>query len=75
MIFIEKMLTKYLGYLEGFTIFRGKSEIMGTLSIDSEMHDDDVRNSRKTGSRVSFSARKTIFKQRVILKRRRLLVR
>ena len=45
-----------------------------TLSIENEMHDDDVRNPRRTGSRVSFSARKTIFKQRVVLKRRRLLV-
>ena len=48
---------------------------IGTLSIDNEMHDDDIRNSRRTGSRVSFSARKTSFKQCVVLKRRRLLVR
>ena len=24
---------------------------LGTLSIDNEIHDDDVRNSRRTGSR------------------------
>ena len=28
--------------------------ILGTLSIDNEMHDDDVRNLRRIGSRVSF---------------------
>ena len=27
---------------------------IGTLSIDNEMHDDDVRNPRRIGSRVSF---------------------
>ena len=29
------------------------SEKLGTLSIDNEMHDDDVRNPRRIGSRVS----------------------
>ena len=28
--------------------------ILGTLSIDNEMHDDDLRNPRRIGSRVSF---------------------
>ena len=28
---------------------------IGTLSIDNEMHDDDVCNPRRIGSRVSFS--------------------
>ena len=28
--------------------------LLGTLSIDNEMHDDDVRNPRRIGSRVSF---------------------
>ena len=31
---------------------------LGTLSIDNEMHDDDVRNPRRIGLRVSFSAGK-----------------
>ena len=35
------------------------------------MHDDDVRNPRRIGSRVSFSAGKTEVKQCVVLKRRR----
>ena len=29
------------------------------ISIDNEMHDDDVRNSRRIGSRVLLSAGKT----------------
>ena len=29
--------------------------LIGTLSIDNEMHDDDVCNPRRIGSRVSFS--------------------
>ena len=44
--------------------------IVGTLSIDNEMHDDDICNARRTGSRVSFMVRKTTFKQCVVLKRR-----
>ena len=38
------------------------------------MHDDDVRNPRRTGSRVSFSAGKTKLEQCVFLRRRRVLV-
>ena len=49
-------------------------EILGTLSIDNEMHDDGVRNPRRIGSRVSFSAGKTKVKQSVVLRRRRFLV-
>ena len=48
--------------------------ILGTLSIDKEMHDDEVRNPRRIGSRVSFSAGKTKVKQCVVLRRRRVLV-
>ena len=43
---------------------------IGTLSIDNEMHDDDFRNPRRIGSRVSF----LVGKQCVVLRRRRLLV-
>ena len=39
-------------------------KLLGTLSIDNEMHDDDVRNPRRIGSRVSF----------LVLRRRRALV-
>ena len=49
-------------------------EILGTLSIDNEMHDDEVRNSRKIGSRVLFSSGKTKLKQCVVRRRRRVLV-
>ena len=38
------------------------------------MHEDDVRNPRRIGSRVSFLARKRKVKQCVVLRRRRLLV-
>ena len=38
------------------------------------MHDDEVRNPRRIGSRVSFSAGKTKVKQCVVLRRRRVLV-
>ena len=48
--------------------------VIGTLSIDNEMHDDDVRNPRKIGSRVSFLVGKRKVKQCVVLRRRRLLV-
>ena len=48
--------------------------ILGTLSIDNEMHDDDVRNPRKIGSRVSFLVGLRKVKQCVVLRRRRLLV-
>ena len=58
-----------------FRFFALGQHALGTLSIDNEMHDDDVRNPRRTGSRVSFSERKATFKQCVVLKRRRLLVR
>ena len=47
---------------------------LGTLSIDNEMHDDDVRNPRRIGSRVSFLVGKRKVKQCVVLRRRRLLV-
>jgi len=36
---------------------------IGTLSIDNEIHDDDVRNRRRIGLRVSFSSEKTKVKQ------------
>ena len=49
-------------------------DILGTLSIDNEMHDDDVRNPRRIGSRVSFLVGKSKVKQCVVLRRRRLLV-
>ena len=49
-------------------------EQLGTLSIDNEMHDDDVRNPRRIGSRVSFLVGKRKVKQCVVLRRRRLLV-
>ena len=48
--------------------------MVGTLSIDNEIHDDDVCNRRRIGSRVSFSAEKTKVKQLVVLRRRRVLV-
>ena len=38
------------------------------------MHDDDVRNPRKIGSRVSFLVGKRKAKQCVVFRRRRLLV-
>ena len=38
------------------------------------MHDDDVRNPRKIGSRVSFLVALRKVKQCVVLRRRRLLV-
>ena len=38
------------------------------------MHDDDVRNPRRIGLRVSFSAGKTKVKRCVVLRRRRVLV-
>ena len=38
------------------------------------MHDDNVRNPRRIGSRVSFLAGKRKVKQCVVLRRRRLLV-
>ena len=44
--------------------------VIGTLSIDNEMHDDDVRYPRRIGSRVSF----LVGKQCVVLRRRPLLV-
>ena len=47
---------------------------IGTLSIDNEMHDDDVRNPRRIGSRVSFLVGKRKVKQCVVLRSRRLLV-
>ena len=46
---------------------------LGTLSIDNEMYDDDVRNPRRIGSRVSFLVGKRKVKQCVVLRRRRLL--
>ena len=48
--------------------------ILRTLSIDNEMHDDEFRNPRRIGSRVSFSAGKTKVKQCVVLRQRRVLV-
>ena len=39
------------------------------------MHDDDVRNPRRIGSRVSFLVgKRKVYKQCVVLRRRRLLV-
>ena len=48
--------------------------LIGTLSIDNEIHDDDVCNPRRIGSRLSFSAGKTKVKQCVVFRRRRFLV-
>ena len=48
--------------------------LLGTLSIDNEIHDDDVCNPRRIGSRLSISAGKTKVKQRVVFMRRRFLV-
>ena len=45
---------------------RGKLMSLGTLSIDNEMHDDDVRNPRRIGSRVSFLVAKRKVKQCVV---------
>ena len=50
------------------------NELIGTLSIDNKMHDDDVSHPRRIGSRVSFSAGKTKVEQCVVLRRRRVLV-
>ena len=62
--------------MDDFRFFALGQHALGTLRVDNEMHDDDdVRNPRRTGSRVSFSERKATFKQCVVLKRRRLLVR
>ena len=52
-------------HLEKWVIF-GKLKIIGTLSIDNEMHDDDVRNPRRIGSRVSFLVGKRKVKQCVV---------
>jgi len=38
-------------------------DLLGTLGIDNEIRDDDVRNRRRIGSRVSFSSEKTKVKQ------------
>ena len=56
------------------TRINSDSIVIRTLSIDNEMHDDDVRNSRRIGSRVLLSAGKTKVKQCVVLRRRRVLV-
>ena len=53
-------------------VFRRRihSEVLcriGTSSIDNKIHDDDVRNRRRIGSTVSFSAGKTKVKQYNIL--------
>ena len=53
---------------------RALNATIGTLSIDNEMHDDDFRNPRRIGSRVSFLVGKRKVKQCVVLRRRRLLV-
>ena len=37
-----------------FRLNRNLLNPLGTLSIDNEMHDDDVHNPRRIGSRVSF---------------------
>ena len=44
------------------------NESIGTLSIDDEIHDDDVCNPRRIGSKLSFSAGKT--KVKVPLRRK-----
>ena len=48
--------------------------LLGTLSIDNEIHDNNVCNPRRIWSRLSFSAGKTKVKQCVVLRRWRLLV-
>ena len=52
----------------------GQRDIIGTLSTDNEMHDDEVRNPRRIGSRVSFLVGKRKVRQCVVLRRRPLLV-
>ena len=47
--------------------------LLGALSIDNE-RDDDASQTRQTGSRASFSARKTKFKQSSFPERRRLFL-
>ena len=53
---------------------RTPRETLGTLSIDNEMHDDNLRNPRRIGSRVSSLVGKRKVKQCVVLRRRRVLV-
>ena len=50
------------------------NQSLGNLSIDNEMHDDDVRNPRRIQSRVSFSAGKRKVKQCDVLRRGRVLI-
>ena len=52
----------------------GKEVTIGNLSIDNEMHDDDVRNPRRIQSRVSFLAGKRKVKQCDVLRRGRVLI-
>ena len=48
--------------------------LLGTLSINNEMHNDNLRNLRRIGSRVSFLAGKRKVKQCVVMRRRQVLV-
>ena len=67
--FLQKI--KWIMYNGSLSFAR---QIIETLSIDNEIHDDDVCNPRRIGSRLSFSAGKTKVKQRVVFMRRRFLV-
>ena len=67
--FYQFVITRYTTY-----IFVVPKKILGTLSTDNEMHDDDVRNPRRIGSRVSFLVGERKVRQCVVLRRRRLLV-
>ena len=50
------------------------SKILGTLSIDNKMHDDNLCNPRRIGSRVSFLVGKRKVKQCVVLRRQVLVL-
>ena len=54
--------TLLMSYVTGMVLF-------GTLSIDNEIHDNNVCNPRRIWSRLSFSAGKTKVKQCVVLRR------
>lgn len=49
-------------------------KLLATLSIDKEMHDDEVRNPRRIGTRFSLLSGKRKVKHCVVLRRRRVLV-
>ena len=73
-VFVDTRLWKTKHSRKRFQNFRQSRVLLGTLSIDNEMHDDDVCNPRRIGTRVSFLARNRKVKQCVVLSRRRLLI-